>query len=163
MIISIISAVADNRVIGKSNTLPWHLPADFKYFKENTLNKPIVMGFKTFQSIGETPLPKRKNVILNNNPNYKAPEGCFLAKSIDEVSEMLKSEEEVMVCGGASVYRQFLPIADRLYLTFIHHKFEGDTFFPEFDINKWKETSREDHQPDEKNVYPYSFVVLERK
>ena len=158
-----ISAIAENRVIGNKNSLPWHLPADFKYFKAQTLNKPIVMGLKTFESIGSKPLPNRKNIILNNNPNYKIPENCFLARSIEEALEMTKNEDEVMICGGASVYRQFLPLADRLYLTYIHQNFEGDTLFQEFNINEWKEISREDHEPDEKNKYSYSFVVLERK
>ena len=163
MIISIISAVAKNRVIGNKNALPWHLPADFKYFREKTLNKTIVMGLNTFKSIGEKPLPNRKNIILNNNPNYKVPENCFLARSIDEVLEMVENDYELMVCGGASVYKQFLPMANMLYLTYIHQNFEGDTFFPEFNMQEWKEIKREDHQPDEKNLYPYSFVVLERK
>lgn len=161
MKISIIAAVADNKVIGNKNFLPWHLPADFKYFKENTLNKTVVMGLKTFESIGK-PLPERKNIILNNDENYVAPDGCFLAKSIEELLEMVKNDEEVMICGGASVYRQFLPLANRLYLTFVHHNFEGDTYFPEFDIKEWKEVKRIDNEPNEKNIYPYSFVVLER-
>ncbi|MEK7658514.1 MAG: type 3 dihydrofolate reductase [Patescibacteria group bacterium] len=160
--ISMIAAVAENKVIGNKNALPWHLPADFKYFKETTLGKTIVMGLNTFKSIGEKPLPERKNVVLNNDPNYIAPEGCFLAKSIEEVLEMAKSEE-VMVCGGASVYKQFLPYADRLYLTFIHQNFEGDTYFPEINTVEWKEIRREDHKADEKNSFDYSFVVLEKK
>lgn len=171
MKISMISAIAKNHVIGKNNSLPWHLPADFKYFKEKTLNKTIVVGLNTFKSIGEKPLPNRKHIILNKDPNYKVPESfgftqdknCFVAKSIDEVLAMTKNDGEVMICGGASVYKQFLPLAKRLYLTYIHQNFEGDTFFPEFNMKDWKEISREDYQPDEKNVYPYSFVVLEKK
>ncbi len=166
--------MGNNRVIGKNNALPWHLPADFKYFKEKTINKTIVLGLNTFRSIGEKPLPNRKHIILNNDANYKVPEGCFLAKSIDDVLEIVKDDDEVMICGGAQVYKQFLPLADKLYLTYIHQNFEGDTFFPEFNINDWKEVSREDHQPDDppshkasagqsKNLYSYSFVVLERK
>ena len=158
-----ISAVAENRVIGNKNALPWHLPADFKYFKETTLNKTIVMGLNTFKSIGEKALPDRKNIILNNDLNYVPPEGCFVAHSIDELLEMTKNEEEVMICGGASVYKQFLPLAQRLYLTYIHQSFEGDTYFPEFDINGWKEIKRIDNKADEKNKFDYSFVVLERK
>ncbi len=161
--ISMISAVAENRVIGNKNSLPWHLPADFKYFKEATLGKTIVMGLNTFKSIGEKPLPDRKNIILNNDPNYVPPEGCFIAHSIDELLEMTKSEPEVMICGGASVYKQFLPLANRLYLTYIHQSFEGDTYFPEFDINNWKEVKRIDNKADEKNKFDYSFVVLEKK
>src|SRR3989344_2734173 len=165
MIISIISAVAENREIGNKNALPWHLPADFKYFKEKTLGKTIILGLNTFKSIGEKPLPNRKHIILNNDPNYKVPENCFLATSIDQALEIAKSfgDEEMMICGGASVYKQFLPLAQRLYLTHIHHSFEGDTYFPEFNMADWKEMSREDHQPDSKNLYPYSFVVLERR
>ena len=163
MIISIISAVAENRVIGDKNSLPWHLPADFKYFKEITLGKPIVMGLNTFKSIGEKPLPDRKNIILNNDLSYIPFEGCFVARSIDELLQMVKNEDEVMVCGGESVYKQFLPLANRLYLTFIHHNFEGDAYFPEFDINNWKEVKRTDHKADDKNKFDYSFAILERK
>ncbi len=158
-----ISAMAENRVIGNKNALPWHLPNDFKNFKEKTLGKTIIMGLKTFESIGSKTLPGRKNIVLNNDPNYKIPENCFLARSIDEVLEMTKDEPEVMICGGASVYKQFFPLANRLYLTFIHQSFEGDTYFPEFNMADWKEVSREDHQLDEKNKYAYSFVILERK
>jgi dihydrofolate reductase len=161
--ISMISAVAENRVIGNKNALPWHLPADFKYFKEITLGKTIVMGLNTFNSIGAKPLPGRKNIILNNDLSYVPPENCAVAHSIDEVVEMTKIESEVMICGGASVYKQFLPMADRLYLTYVHASPEGDTYFPEIDLQEWKETSREDHKADEKNPYSYSFVVLERK
>ncbi len=163
MIISIISAIAQNGAIGSKNSLPWYLPADLKHFKNTTLNKSIVMGLNTFKSIGERPLPNRKNIVLCNDENYKIPEGCFLAKSIDQVLEMTKDEPEVMICGGASIYQQFLPLTQRLYLTYIHHDFDGDIFFPKFNLDDWKQVSREDFQPDEKNLYKYSFVVLEKK
>ena len=162
MTISMISAMAENRVIGNKNALPWHLPADFKWFKEKTLGKTIIMGFNTFKSIGEKPLPNRRHIILRNDPNYLLPENCVLATSIEQALELAKNEDEVMICGGASVYKQFLPLADRLYLTFIHHSFEGDTFFPEFNVADFNEISRQDFLPDEKNKYAYSFVVLER-
>ena len=166
MTISIISALAENRVIGSKNGLPWHLPADFKYFKEKTLHKTIILGWNTFKSIGEKPLPNRKHIILSKE-DVALPEDCYLAKSIDEALEITKKispeNSELMICGGAQVYKQFLPLADRLYLTYIHHTFEGDTFFPEFNMDDWQEVSREDHEPDEKNKYAYSFVVLERK
>lgn len=158
-----ISAVAENRVIGNKNKLPWHMPADFKWFKDKTLGKTIILGLNTFKSIGEKPLPNRKHIILNNDPSFKAPEGCLTANSIDEAIKLAGSVEEIMICGGASVYKQFLPLADRLYLTYIHESFEGDTYFPEMNMAEWKEISREDHQADENNKYPYSFVVLERK
>lgn len=161
--ISIISALAKNRVIGKRNALPWYLPADLKHFKENTVNKTIVMGLNTFKSVGERPLPNRKNVVLTDDMNYQAPEGVVVAHSIDEVLQITNDEPEVMISGGAMVYNQFLPLAEKLYLTFIDHDFDGDIFFPEFDMAEWREVSREDHEPDEKNKYKYSFVILERK
>ena len=160
--ISIIAAIAKNNTIGKKNALPWYLPADLKHFKEKTTGKTIVMGLNTFKSVGEKPLPNRKNVVLCDDNNYKTTDGVIVAHSISDVLEFTKSEPEVMICGGAMVYKQFLPLATRLYLTFIDYDFDGDIFFPDFNINDWKEISREDHQPDEKNKYPYSFVVLER-
>lgn len=162
MILSMISAVAENKVIGNKNTLPWHMPADFKYFKDATLGKTVVMGLNTFKSIGEKPLPGRKHIILNNDPNYVPPTDCAVAHSIDEVVAMTKDVKEVMICGGASVYKQFLPLAQRLYLTYIHQSFEGDTYFPEVNLAEWKEVKRIDCQADEKNKYDYSFVVLEK-
>jgi len=161
--ISMISAVAENLVIGNKNTLPWHMPADFKYFKEATLGKTVVMGLNTFKSIGEKPLPGRKHVILNNDINYVSPVDCVVAHSIEEAVEITKNEPEVMICGGASVYKQFLPLAQKLYITEVHASPEGDTYFPEIDKGDWKEIKREDHKADEKNSYDYSFVVLERK
>jgi dihydrofolate reductase len=160
--ISIIVAIGKNNVIGVNNSLPWKLPADLKYFKENTLGKTIVMGLKTFESIGGKPLPGRKTIILNNNEEYKVPEGCRVAKSIENLLEITKNENEVMICGGASVYRQFLPLADRLYITFVHGDFEGDTFFPEFNLNEWKEIKRINNKADEKNNCDYSFVIYEK-
>ena len=161
--ISMISAVAENRVIGNKNALPWHLPADFKYFKETTLGKTVVMGLNTFNSIGGKPLPGRKHIILSNDPNYQAPADCVTARSIDEVVEMIKDVPEAMICGGASVYRQFLPLAKRLYLTYVHASPEGDTFFPEVNMAEWNEVKRTDFKADEKNKFDYSFVILERK
>ena len=157
-----ISALAKNRAIGKKNALPWYLPADLKHFREKTTGKTIVMGLNTFKSVGERPLPNRKNVVLTDDKNYQAPEGVVLAHSIEEVLELTKNDGELMISGGAMVYKQFLPLAQRLYLTFIDHDFEGDIFSPEFDMAEWKEVSREDHQPEGKNKYSYSFVVLER-
>ena len=160
MIISIIAAVADNMVIGNNNSLPWNLPADLDYFKKNTLNKPVIMGAKTFESIGKV-LPDRKNIILSFDIDYKA-EGCIVATSIESALKEVGENEEVMIAGGASVYKQFLPLANKLYLTFIHHDFDGDTYFPEFDIKQWKEIKRIDNKADEKNPYSYSFVILEK-
>ena len=161
MIISIIAALADNMVIGNKNSLPWKLSADMEYFKKTTLGKPIIMGAKTFESIGMA-LPNRKNIILSYNKDYKA-KGCVIVTSIEKALEEVGEDEEVMIAGGASVYKQFLPLANKLYLTFIHHDFKGDAYFQEFDINQWKEIKRIDKKPDKKNLYSYSFVIFERK
>lgn len=161
--IFMIAAVAENNVIGNKNSIPWHLPEDFKYFKEKTLGKTIVMGLNTFNSIGGKPLPERKHIILNNDLNYVAPENCQVAHSIEEAQELIKNEPEVFICGGASIYKQFLPLAQKLYITEVHATPEGDTFFPEIDLKEWNETWREDHKADEKNKHDYSFVILERK
>lgn len=166
-----IAAVAENNVIGNKNAIPWHLPADFKYFKDTTLGKTIVMGLNTFNSIGGKPLLGRKHIILNNDPNYIVPENCAVAHSIEEVLGIIKNDpsassgqkSEIFVCGGASVYAQFLPIAQKLYITEVHANPEGDTFFPEINKEEWKEIAREDHKSDEKNSYDYSFIILERK
>jgi dihydrofolate reductase len=158
-----IAAVAENRAIGNKNKIPWHLPADFKYFKETTLGKTVVMGLNTFNSIGGKPLPGRKHIILNNDMGYVPPKECAVAHSIEEVMEMVKSLPEVFICGGASVYKQFLPLAQKLYITEVHASPEGDTFFPEINMAEWKEARREEHRADEANKYDYSFVVLEKK
>jgi len=161
MIISIISAMDKNRIIGKDNRLPWALPADLNYFKKQTEGKPIIMGSKTYESIGR-PLPNRKNIVMSFDKSYSAP-GCTVVTSIKEALKEAQPAEEVMVSGGASVYKQFLPLANRLYLTFINNSFEGDARFPKFDILEWEEISREDHEPDNKNKYAYSFVIYQRR
>lgn len=160
MIISIIAAVGNKRALGFKNQLPWKLPADLEYFRFMSQGKPIVMGEKTFESIGK-PLPHRQNIVLSRNPDFKVP-GCLVASSIEEALKLAEDSEELMVGGGATIYQQFLPLADKMYLTFIHHNFEADVFFPEYDLAQWKEVSREDHLADEKNPYDYSFVVLAR-
>lgn len=160
MIISIISAIAENMVIGRDNALPWDLPADLEYFKKQTLNKPVIMGQKTYESIGRA-LPNRKNIVLSYNKDYSAT-GIVVVSSIDEALKEAGVVGEVMIIGGASIYKQFLPLANRLYLTFIHHSFEGDSRFPNFDRIQWKEVSRIDNKPDERNKYSYSFVILEK-
>jgi len=159
--ISLIAAMASNRVIGINNTLPWHLPADFKHFKAVTMGKPILMGRKTYESIGR-PLPGRTNIIITHNPSYVA-EGCYVVNSIEQALTLTEDDVEVMVIGGASFYQQTLAIAQRIYLTVIHHEFEGDAHFVEYDESIWHEVERADYQPDEKNCYPYSFLTLEKK
>lgn len=160
MIISLIVAMAQNRVIGRDNALPWRLPADLHYFKHTTLGKPIVMGRKTFESIGK-PLPGRANIIITQDKNYHAA-GCWVVHSIDEALRVTQSNAEVMVIGGAKLFEQMLPRATRIYLTEIHQDIPGDTYFPELNRAAWRETQRIDCAPDEKNPYAYSFVVLEK-
>lgn len=161
MIISLIAAVSAENVIGYQNQLPWHLPADLAHFKKLTLNKPIVMGRKTFLSIGK-PLPQRRNIILTHDPNFAAA-GTEIFHSIPELLAALKDEPEIMIIGGEAIFSQFLPLAQRIYLTQIQQSFPGDTFFPAIDMASWHELSRENYTPDEKNAYNYSFIVLETR
>ena len=164
MLISMIAAMDKNRLIGNGPDIPWQMPADQRHFRDITLGKPVVMGRKTFETL-KNPLPKRLNIILTRNTAYKAPEGCIVAHTIDDIinhCEKLETEE-LMICGGAPVYRAFLPHADRLYLTQIHATFEGDVHFPAFDIGAWQEVKRIDREPDDKNPYAYSFLFLERR
>jgi len=162
MIISIIVAIGNNRVIGIKNALPWKLPADMEHFRQLTAQKPLIMGQKTFESIGKA-LPGRTNIVLTLDKNFQAAD-CLIAHSIEEALQIAKEKgEEVMICGGVSVYKQFLPLADRMYLTLIDGDFEGDAFFPEFDWNDWDEIERIENQPDKNNPYKYTFLTLERK
>lgn len=154
--------MADDRVIGIENRLPWKLPADMKWFRENTLGKPILMGRKTFESFGAKPLPGRTNIIVTRDPDYRAA-GAVVAHSVAAALAAAGDAEEVMVIGGASLYQQMLPRADRLYMTLVHGKFEGDARFPAFDRGQWKELRRIDRDADDKNAYSHSFVVMDRK
>jgi len=150
-----------NRVIGNNDSLPWHISADLKNFKKITMGKPIVMGRKTHESIGK-PLPGRENIIITRDKTYQA-EGCTVLNSIDDIFEHCKVVEEVMITGGSEIYKHTLDQATRLYLTEVHTEVEGDTFFPEFNLNMWEEVSREAFTADDKNDFDYSFVVLEKK
>ena len=161
MIISIIAGMDKNRLIGQGNRLPWTLPADMKHFRRHTLGKPVLMGRKTFESIGK-PLPKRTNIILTHDHDYRAV-GCIVTHSIEEVLDTVRNCEELMVIGGASIYKLFLPRANCLYLTHIHDCFQGDVYFPAFDLTDWQAVKRVDCQPDEKNPHPYSFLFLHRR
>ena len=158
--LSLIAAMAKNRVIGRDNALPWHLPEDLKYFKATTLGKPILMGRKTFDSIGK-PLPGRTSVVLTRNPDW-AFDGCLVVSSVDDALAQLADREEVLVIGGAELYQQTLPRADRLYLTEIDADFEGDAWFPEFDLSQWQQISRQPH-PDNGRGFGFDFVVYQRK
>lgn len=161
MHIAAIVAISENAVMGKNNQLPWHLPADLQHFKKITMGKPILMGRKTFDSIGRV-LPGRCNVIITRDEAFQAP-GCVVATSIDTALASVSYCDEIFVIGGAALFQQMLPMVDRLYLTIIHHEFDGDTFFPDINLAEWQETEREDHLPDEVNRYSYSFITLEKK
>ena len=160
MKLSIIVAAAANGVIGRDNQLPWHLPADLRHFKQTTMGKPILMGRKTWESIGR-PLPGRTNIVITRDSDYSAA-GCVVVNSIDAAMEAAGSEDEIMVIGGAELYRQVLPRTDSVYLTRIHEDFEGDTVFPELNTSEWREVERADQQPDENNPHDYSFIRLDR-
>jgi dihydrofolate reductase len=144
-----------NNVIGFQNRLPWHLPADLKYFKQLTLNKTVVMGRKTFESIGK-PLPQRENIIVSRQPI--SIEGCKVISNLKE----LPFEKEIMMIGGAQIYTLALPIVNDLYITWVEGEFKGDTFFPEIDFNQWKMINIESYLPDEKNLFPYHFAHYQR-
>ena len=161
--ISIVAAVADNYAIGKGNKLPWHLPADLKHFRELTTGHAVVMGKRTFESLPNGPLPNRRNVVLTSVMSEGVNEGYFEADSLEDAFYLCEKEEKVFIVGGAAVYRQSLEIAESLYITWVHHEFSADIYFPEVDFSKWEEVSRQDKSADEKNPYPYSFVHYKRK
>ncbi len=160
MRLSIVVAMDDNRLIGSKNQLPWHLPADLAYFKKLTTGKSILMGRKTYDSIGR-PLPNRRNIVITRNSNISIP-GCEVVSSIDDALELTKDDLEVMVIGGASLCEQLLPKINRLYITKIDGEFEGDVFFPKYDDFDWLEVSCESHPKDNSNAYSYKFIVLDR-
>ena len=155
-ILSIIVAMAKNRVIGKDKDMPWHLPADLKHFKEVTLGKPIIMGRKTYESIGR-PLPGRVNIVMSRDKNY-TPEGCETVNSLEEALELVKDVQEVMIIGGGFLYEQTISYANKLYLTFIDLEVDGDIKFPEFENLNLTEISRQKNYKDEKNPYNYEFT-----
>lgn len=158
--ISLIAAMSENRVIGRENQLPWQLPADLAHFKSLTLGKPIVMGRRTWESLPGL-LPGRRHIVLTSDKRYSAA-GCLVVASIEQALAAAGEVPEVMIVGGAALYRQLLPLAGRIYLTLVHITLEGDTFFPEFAAEDWNETDRRYNQPDHKNPYAYSFITLER-
>lgn len=159
--ITLIAAMANNRVIGKDNAMPWHMPADLKHFKATTLGKPIVMGRKTFESIGRA-LPGRRNIVVSRNPAYEA-EGCDVMGSLDEAITALNHADEIIIMGGATLYEQAMPMADKLELTFIDLDTEGDAFFPEWNADEWDMTNLDEHCKDDNNPYDYRFMTMVRK
>lgn len=154
----LIAAMSQNRVIGVNNQLPWHLPNDLKHFKSVTMGKTIVMGRKTFESIGK-PLPGRRNVVLTRDLEWKAP--CETLHTIESVLSMAETED-VCVIGGAEIYAQCMPFAQELFLTQIEVNLEGDAYFPEIDVTQWKEVLHEKHAQDDKHAFGYSFLHLKK-
>lgn len=160
MLISLIVAMDRNRVIGLEGGIPWHLSADLREFKKVTMGKPVIMGRKTYESIGK-PLSGRKNIVLTSNRSYQAP-GCKIVHSFKQALEIVEGTEEVMVIGGSTVYKSFLPLAGRIYLTLIDADFDGDVYFPELDMEDWNEVSRRTFLDDGARPFNYHFILLER-
>lgn len=160
--LAFVVATAENGVIGRDNKLIWHLPADLKHFKQLTQGHPVVMGRRTYESIGR-PLPNRTNIVVTRQADWQAA-GCEVAHSVPEALERARQlDEDIFVIGGAEIYRQALPAADVVYLTEVHHTFEGDVTFPELSRTEWREESRERHEADDKHAYAFSFVTHRRR
>ncbi len=157
-----IAAMTPARVIGIENSLPWKLPNDMKWFRQHTLGKPIIMGRKTFESFGARPLPDRTNIVISRDRHYQAGD-AIVVNSIDEALKAAGDVDEVMIIGGASFYEQMLPRAQRLYLTLVDADIEGDAWFPEYNADEWQQVEKQPHPADEKNNYPHTFYILDRK
>lgn len=158
--VSLIAAVSRNNIIGKGNALPWDLPADLQHFREVTAGHTVIMGRKTFESIGR-PLPKRRNIVITRQADYK-PGGVEVMASVDDVLAAVPAGEEAFVIGGGEIFKMVLPRADRVYLTRVEVEVEGDAFFPELPLEEWRETSRREGVVDGKNALPHTFLVYER-
>ncbi|WP_411275680.1 dihydrofolate reductase [Daejeonella sp.] len=156
MKISLIVAVDENNGIGKDNQLPWHLPADLKHFKNLTTGHPIIMGRKTFESIGKA-LPNRHNIVISRQSDYLA-EGVTVVSSLTQAFALCEDHDEAFIIGGAEIFMLALPLANVLYLTIIHHQFNADTFFPKIGTKSWLNAESSTHEPDEKNMYAYTFI-----
>ena len=162
MTVSIVAAVASNRVIGRGNTVPWRLSTDLKRLKSLTMGHCVIMGRKTFETLPQ-PLPGRTNIVITRDVSYHPAEGVLVAASTERALELAADTGEVFVLGGAEIYAQLLHRADRMYITEVHADVDGDTIFPEFDdVIEWRLADREDHEADEKNEYPFSFLLYER-
>lgn len=162
MSLSIIVAMAHDRVIGLNNQMPWHLPADLAWFKKNTLNKPVIMGRKTFESIGR-PLPNRHNIIISRTPQHSDNPQITWVNSLEQALACTKDCDEAFIIGGGNIYQQALPYVNRLYITQIELDVKGDTRFPAYNPEQWQCIFTQTHQPDEKNPYQYTFQILANK
>ena len=160
MIISAVVAIAENNAIGKNNQLLWHLPNDLKHFRKITSGHTVIMGRKTYDSVGK-PLPNRRNIIITRQ-NIEIP-GCEVVASVNEALALCADEPEVFIVGGAEIYKLAMPKTNSIYLTIVHQNFDADAFFPEIDMTEWTETERERHEVDEKHAIPYSFITLDRR
>ncbi|NEU08093.1 dihydrofolate reductase [Flavihumibacter sp. R14] len=160
MIIQIVVIVDENNGIGKDNQLLCHMPADLKHFKKHTVGHPVIMGRRTFDSI-KKPLPNRRNIVVTRQD--MEIEGCDVVGSIEQALALCNGEDLVSIVGGAMIFEQSMDLVNRIHLTCMHHQFEADTFFPKIDPASWKITSEEDHDADDKNPYPYSFITYERR
>ncbi|MVN91322.1 dihydrofolate reductase [Mucilaginibacter aquatilis] len=160
MNINIVVAIATNNAIGKDNELLWHLPNDLKHFRQLTTGHSIIMGRKTYESVGK-PLPNRRNIVVTRQQINI--EGCEVVHSIDEALNLCKGEPEIDIIGGAEIYALALPLVNRIYLTIVHQDFNADAYFTQLNKNEWRETARENFEADEKHAYPYSFITLERR
>lgn len=160
--IAMIAALDKNHVIGSDNAMPWHLPDDLKFFKDNTLNKTVVMGRKTFESIGSRPLPNRRNLVITRNADFQAP-GIEVFTSIEAAMQScVEDTDEVIIMGGGQLYQQMMPYAQKLYLTLVEAEVAGDTVFPEWSLVDWQITSQYYHPQDERHAYAFEFVILQR-
>jgi dihydrofolate reductase len=161
---TIVVAVSENNVIGKDNDLIWHMPADLKWFKQQTKGHWVLMGRRSFESIGSKPLPNRTHIIVTQQEDYELPEGVYRASSLSEGYRIAEDQgaDELMILGGGKIYKQALPDCTKIILTEIKSTFEGDTYFPKIDRTVWAEVYREDHKADEKNPYDYAFTILEK-
>ncbi len=160
-VISMIVAMAKNRLIGQDNQMPWHLPDDLKYFKAQTLNKPIIMGRKTFESIGAKPLPKRRNIVITRDKQFQA-DGVEIFHDLKHALNALQTCDEIMIIGGAQIYQQMLDKAHRLYITEVAIELEGDAYFPQWNQQVWIETKRAHHSADAHHAYAFDFVEYQR-
>ena len=160
MTISAVVAISENNAIGKNNQLLWHLPNDLKHFKQITSGHTVIMGRKTYDSVGR-PLPNRRNIVVTRQ-QIEIP-GCEVVNSVDEAIALCEGEEEVFIVGGAEIYKLAMPKTDKIYLTIVHQAFEADAYFPQIDDNDWVAIEREDHGTDEKHSIPYSFITLRRR
>ncbi|MTG97067.1 MULTISPECIES: dihydrofolate reductase [Myroides] len=162
MTITLIAAAAENNALGKDNKLLWHLPDDFKHFKAKTSHHTIIMGRKTFETFPK-PLPNRKHIVITRQLDYVVPEGCVVVHALSEAFDLVKDEQEVFVIGGGEIYKQALPFAHKIELTRVHHTFDADAFFPEFNQDLWVLEKEEYHEKDEKHFYAFTILTYTKK